>query len=195
MIFSVCSRRGSRGSRPMANSSPTRVHGTLVEVAEVGVLLLGRSGIGKSECALELVMRGHRLVADDVVLVTKGKNGAAIGSSPDLVRHYIELRGIGIVQVPSLFGPESVADRTEIQLVVQLEAWGAGEVERIGLDPKTIDVAGFDLAALTLPVAPGRNVASLVEVGARNHLRQKAGRSGVAELEDRVWSSLRRRDP
>ncbi len=177
------------------DSRARRVHGTLVEVAEVGVLLLGRSGIGKSECALELVMRGHRLVADDVILVTTGENGAPIGSSPDLVRHYIELRGIGIVHVPSLFGPASVADRTEIDLVVQLESWGAGEVERMGLDPKTHNVAGFELAALTLPVAPGRNVASLVEVGARNHLLQKAGRSGVAELEDRVWATLRRRDP
>ncbi len=179
----------------MSNSSPSRVHGTLVEVADVGVLLLGRSGIGKSECALELVMRGHRLVADDVILISSGESGKLVGSSPDLVRHYIELRGIGIVHVPSLFGTDSVAESAEIELVVQLEAWGSGEVERMGLDPKTIDVAGFDLAALTLPVAPGRNVASLVEVGARNHLLQKAGRSGVAELEDRVWSTLRRRDP
>ncbi len=179
----------------MSNSSPSRVHGTLVQVAEVGVLLLGRSGIGKSECALELVMRGHRLVADDVILISSGESGKPVGSSPDLVRHYIELRGIGIVHVPSLFGTDSVVERTEIELVVQLEAWGSGEVERMGLDPKTIDVAGFDLAALTLPVAPGRNVASLVEVGARNHLLQKAGRSGVAELEDRVWLTLRRRDP
>ncbi len=179
----------------MSNSSPSRVHGTLVEVAEVGVLLLGRSGIGKSECALELVMRGHRLIADDVILISSDESGKPVGSSPDLVRHYIELRGIGIVHVPSLFGTDSVAERAEIELVVQLEAWGSGEVERMGLDPKTIDVAGFDLAALTLPVAPGRNVASLVEVGARNYLLQRAGRSGVAELENRVWSTLRRRDP
>ena len=195
MTFSESSRRRSRNSSPMPNSSPSRVHGTLVEVAEVGVLLLGRSGIGKSECALELVMRGHHLVADDVVVLVKGENGVLIGSSPELVRHYIELRGIGIVHVPSLFGADSVMDSAEIDLVVQLEAWGTGEAERIGLDPKTIEVAGFELAALTLPVAPGRNVASLVEVGARNHLLQTAGRSGVAELEDRVWSSLRRRDP
>ena len=187
----------SPDTSPMAapNSRPTRVHGTLVEVAEVGVLLLGRSGIGKSECALELVMRGHRLVADDVILILAGDNGAPVGSSPELVRHYIELRGIGIVHVPSLFGPASVADRAEIDLVVRLESWGAGEVERIGLDPKTHRLGEFELACLTLPVAPGRNVASLVEVGARNHLLQKAGRSGAAELEDRVRSSLRRREP
>ncbi len=177
------------------SSGPTRIHGTLVEVAEVGVLLLGRSGIGKSECALELVMRGHRLVADDVVLIEAGESGEPVGWSPELVRHYIELRGIGIVHVPSLFGAASVTARTQVELVIQLETWGKGEVERTGLDPKTHCVAGFELAALTLPVAPGRNVASLIEVAARNHLLQRSGRSGVAELEDRVWSSLRRREP
>jgi len=177
------------------NSPPARVHGTLVEIAQVGVLLLGRSGIGKSECALELVMRGHHLVADDLVLLEAGESGSLIGWSPELVRHYLELRGIGIVHVPSLFGEASVVDRVAIDLVVELEAWGAGEVERMGLDRKTHKLAGFELSALTLPVAPGRNIASLIEVAARNFLLQRAGRSGVAELENRVWSSLRRREP
>src|SRR3990167_5085114 len=116
-----------------APSAPARMHGSLVEVGGVGVLLLGGSGSGKSECALELVMRGHRLVADDVVLIGPDEAGGPAGWSPELVRHYLELRGIGIVHVPSLFGPGSVADRARIELVVRLEAWGAGEVERIGL--------------------------------------------------------------
>ena len=170
---------------------PIRVHGSLVEVAGVGVLLLGGSGIGKSECALELVMRGHRLVADDVVLVAPDEGGAPLGWSPELVRHYLELRGIGIVHVPSLFGEGAVAERARIELVVRLEAWGAGEVERIGLERHAEDVAGFAVEVLHLPVAPGRNIASLVEVGARNHLLRSRGKSGAEELDARVFELLR----
>ena len=174
-----------------SSAAPSRIHGSLVEVAGVGVLLLGRSGIGKSECALELVMRGHRLVADDVVLVGVDDDGAPVGWSPELVRHYLELRGIGIVHVPSLFGERSVAERTRVELVVQLEAWGAGEVERVGLEQHTESFAGFEIAALHLPVAPGRNIASLVEVAARVYLLRRQGKSGVAELDERLSEALR----
>ncbi|MBM4336837.1 MAG: hypothetical protein FJ108_13150 [Deltaproteobacteria bacterium] len=175
-----------------APSAPARMHGSLVEVGGVGVLLLGGSGIGKSECALELVMRGHRLVADDVVLIGPDEAGGPAGWSPELVRHYLELRGIGIVHVPSLFGPGSVADRARIELVVRLESWGAGEVERIGLERRTEDVAGFRVEVLHLPVAPGRNIASLVEVGARNHVLRSRGKSGAEELDARVFAILRK---
>jgi HPr kinase/phosphorylase len=171
--------------------APARVHGSLVEVAGVGVLLLGKSGIGKSECALELVMRGHRLVADDVVLLGSDENGAPLGWSPELVRHYLELRGIGIVHVPSLFGERAVLDRARVELVIQLEAWGAGEVERVGLEQRFERLAEFDIASLHLPVAPGRNIASLVEVAARNHLLRQKGKSGAAELDERVIALLR----
>ena len=170
---------------------PIRVHGSLVEVAGVGVLITGKSGIGKSECALELIMRGHRLVADDVVLVEADTEGAPWGWSPEIVRHYLELRGIGIVHVPSLFGERSVSDRAKVELVVRLEAWGAGEVERIGLERHAEDVAGFEVEVLNLPVAPGRNIASLVEVGARNHLLRSRGKSGAEELDARVFELLR----
>lgn len=173
-------------------TSPTRIHGTLVEVAGVGVLLLGRSGIGKSECALELVMRGHRLVADDVVLIEPGPDGRPVGSSPELVRHYLELRGIGIVHVPSLFGESAVAERAAIDLVMQLEVWGAAEIDRLGLDQATLTIGGVEVAIRKLPVAPGRNVASLVTVAARNHLLQSEGRSAVADLDHRVSEALRR---
>jgi HPr kinase/phosphorylase len=176
------------GEAPLA---PSRIHGSLVEVAGVGVLLLGKSGIGKSECALELVMRGHRLVADDVVLVGCDDDGQPVGWSPELVRHYVELRGIGIVHVPSMFGESAVAERARIELVVQLEAWGAGEVERVGLDRHKEVFAGFEIAALHLPVAPGRNIASLVEVAARVHLLRRQGKSGVAELDERLSEALR----
>ncbi|MFQ5514235.1 MAG: hypothetical protein ACE5FG_07305 [Myxococcota bacterium] len=175
-------------------AAPGRVHGALVEVAGVGVLLLGGSGIGKSECALELVMRGHRLVADDVVLVARDAEGRLSGSSPEMVRHFIELRGIGIVHVPSLFGARAVRERTTIDLVIELEAWGVREVERTGLDRHTTTLAGVELATLRLPVAPGRNVASLVEVAARNLLLQRAGRSSAEDLEERVSRSLQAKD-
>lgn len=174
-------------------SVPTRMHGTLVEIAGVGVLLLGRSGIGKSECALELITRGHRLIADDVVVIEPTEDGVPLGRSPELVRHYIELRGIGIVHVPSLFGEDAVGTQARVDLLVQFEPWGAGDVERMGLDQKTRDLVGCEVAAITLPVAPGRNLATLVEVAARNHVLQKTGRSGAAELADRVWTALRSR--
>lgn len=171
---------------------PVRVHGALVQVEGVGLLLLGRSGIGKSESALELVMRGHRFVADDVVLLAPEEGGTLVGWSPELVRHYIELRGIGIVHVPSLFGKMAVAERARVDLVVHLEGWRDGEVERLGLDRQTEEIAGVEVAVVRLPVAPGRNVALLLEVAARNFVLQQSGRSGVAELDDRVAATLRR---
>jgi HPr kinase/phosphorylase len=172
-------------------AAPIRVHGSLVEVAGVGVLITGKSGIGKSECALELIMRGHRLVADDVVLVAADEDGAPLGWSPEIVRHYLELRGIGIVHVPSLFGERAVAERARVELVVRLEAWGASEVDRLGLERHAEDVAGMAVEVLHLPVAPGRNIASLVEVGARNHLLRSRGKSGAEELDARVFELLR----
>ncbi len=176
-------------------AEPLRVHGTLVLVAEVGVLLLGRSGIGKSECALELVMRGHRLVADDIVLVSPGPDGQPLGEAHEMVRHYLELRGIGIVHVPSLFGPAAVAAQAQVQLVVRLEAWDATEIERLGLDRRREGLAGVEVETLDLPVAPGRNIAALVEVAARNFTLSRGGRSGVADLDHRVTELLRRRAP
>ncbi|HXZ86277.1 MAG TPA: hypothetical protein VEI82_12385 [Myxococcota bacterium] len=174
-----------------APAAPARIHGSLVEVAGVGVLLLGRSGIGKSECALELVMRGHRLVADDVVLLGSDAEGRPLGWSPELVRHYLELRGIGIVHVPSLFGERAVLDQVRVELVVQLAAWGVGEVERVGLEQPKETLEGFEIAVIRLPVAPGRNIASLVEVAARNHLLRSQGKSGAADLDERVIALLR----
>ncbi len=173
--------------------TPTRIHGTLVEVVGVGVLLLGRSGIGKSECALDLVMRSHRLIADDVVIIGNDDEGQPVGWSHELVRHYLELRGIGIVHVPSLFGESAVAERGAIDLVIRLEAWKDEDVDRLGLDRESERIGGAEVAMIRLPIAPGRNVASLVEVAARSHRLQSAGVSRVAELDDRVLASLRRK--
>jgi HPr kinase/phosphorylase len=172
-------------------SAALRIHGTLVQVAGVGVLLLGRSGIGKSECGLELVMRGHRLAADDLVLVAYSEEGGPVGWSPELVRHYLELRGVGIVHIPSLLGESAVVDESPIDLVVQLAVWQADEVDRIGLDQRTYRLGEVEVASYHLPVAPGRNVATLVEVAARTLALQREGRSVVAELEDRLLAQLR----
>lgn len=173
--------------------APDRIHGTLVEVAGVGVLLLGRSGIGKSECAMELVLRGHRLVADDVIIVTCDGADGPIGHSPEMIRHFVELRGIGIVHVPSLFGASAVAERARVDLVVRLESWGSGEVERVGLERQTQKLGDFELDCVVLPVAPGRNVATLVEVAARNFTLGRQGRSAPRALDDRVNRTLSRR--
>jgi HPr kinase/phosphorylase len=175
-------------------AAPARLHGTLVEVASVGVLLLGASGIGKSEAAAELVVRGYRFVADDVVLVTRDGAGHLIGEGPELVRHHIELRGIGIVHVPSLFGPSAVAERVRIDLVVQLEAWGLAEVERIGFERETYGILGVEVSAVRLPVAPGRNVATLIEVAARDFILRRAGAIGVQALDQRISERLARGD-
>jgi HPr kinase/phosphorylase len=173
------------------DSRALRIHGTLVQVVDLGVLLVGESGIGKSEAALELVMRGHRLVADDMVLYARDESGRLVGWSHDLVRHYLELRGVGIVHVPSLFGESAVAESSSIDLVVQLAVWNPDEVDRIGLDQRTYRLGDVDVAAVHLPVAPGRNIATLIEVAARTFRLQRAGRSVVAELEDRVLARLR----
>ena len=174
-----------------SSRSATRIHGTLVEVAGVGVLMLGASGIGKSECAIELVVRGYRFVADDVVLLSRDGDGVVSGEAHELVRHYIEIRGLGIVHVPTLFGASAVAERARVDLVVELEAWGAHEVDRVGIDRMHHALAGLDVPAVRVPVAPGRNVATLVEVAARKFLRDRVGSSGAVELDDRVLAALR----
>jgi HPr kinase/phosphorylase len=173
-------------------SAPLRLHGTLVEVASIGVLMVGRSGIGKSECAAELVIRGFRFVADDVVLLARAPDGRLWGEGPELVRHHLELRGIGIVHIPSLFGAQAVADRAPVDLLVELEAWGLGEVERVGLDRETRELCGGPVSALKLPVAPGRNMATLIEVAARDYLLRRAGESGVRALDARIARRLGR---
>lgn len=141
---------------------------------------------------MELVRRGHRLVADDVVLIRPDAAGVPIGESPELVRHYVELRGIGIVNVPSLFGLEAVADRAPIQLVVRLSSWGEAEIDRTGLEMHVHNLAGFEVPSVELPVAPGRNLATLVEIAARSHELRMSGEGGAAALEGRVLKSLSR---
>lgn len=169
-----------------------RAHGALVDVLNVGVLLLGPSGIGKSECALELVQRGHRLVADDVVLLRTSEEGRLIGAAPELIRHHVEIRGIGIVYVPDLFGPDSVRDECEVQLVCRLEAWRRdAEYERIGLDRPYERWLEVEVPALLLPARPAGSMATLVDVAVRDHLQRRRGTSAVGRLEARLRQAAR----
>jgi HPr kinase/phosphorylase len=163
-----------------------QAHGALIDVLDVGVLLLGKSGVGKSECALELVCRGHRLVADDVVRV-KGDDGKLVGTAPERIRHYMEIRGIGLLYIPELYGPESVLEESSIDLLCRLEAWRDGvEYERIGIERPRESLAGVSVPALVLPVRPARNMATLVEVAVRDHLRREAGSNAAERLDSRM---------
>ncbi len=163
-----------------------RIHGALVQVLGVGILVRGPSGVGKSETALELVTRGHRLVADDVVELEIQSGGRLEGSAPELIRHHMEIRGIGLVYVPELYGEMAVLDRCRVELVCRLEHWDEGaEYDRTGLDRPTEEVAGLELPALVLPVRPSGNMATLVELAARDHLQRGLHGSAAARLEQR----------
>lgn len=169
------------------------IHGALVEVSGVGILLRGPSGIGKSECALELVSRGHRLVADDVVEIRTTSEGRVIGSAPQRIRHHMEIRGLGIIYVPDLFGADGVSDSSTIDLVCQLERWREdAEFERIGLDRVFEKIGGADLPCLTLPARPGGSMATIVEVAAREHRRRGEGINAPARLDERVRGDMQR---
>ena len=145
-------------------------HGVLVEVYGEGVLILGDSGIGKSETAIELVKRGHRLIADDAVEIKRVSNKTLVGTAPELIRHYIELRGIGIVDVRRIFGMGSVKETEKIDLVINFEAWEQGKMyERLGLDTEYAEILGLKIPSITIPVKPGRNLAVVIEIAAMNN--------------------------
>jgi HPr kinase/phosphorylase len=167
------------------------IHGVLVDVFGEGVLITGESGIGKSEVALELIRRGHRLVSDDVVEIRKVSNDELIGSAPDITRHFIELRGIGIIDAKMLFGVESVKDSQSIHMVIQLEDWNREkEYDRIGLDENYIEYLGNKVSCYSIPVRPGRNVAIIVESAAINYRQKLMGYNAAQELYNRVQNNL-----
>lgn len=166
------------------------LHGVLLDVYGVGVLLLGDSGIGKSECALDLVVRGHRLVSDDIVEMTR-KGSVLRGTGPELTRYHMEVRGLGIINIKDLFGVASVRYIKDVDMVVQLDRWQEGkEYERLGLDQRTYDVLGLSLPYVVMPVAPGRYLSVLIEVAARNHLLKTKGYDPARELATRLESRL-----
>ena len=167
------------------------IHGVLVDVYGEGVLIMGESGIGKSEAALELIKRGHRLVSDDVVEIRRVSDVTLVGSAPDITRHLIELRGIGIVDVKALFGVECVKDTQTIDMVIKLEDWEREkEYDRLGLNEEYTEFLGNKVVCHSLPIRPGRNLAIIVESAAVNHRQKKMGYNAAEELYKRVQQSL-----
>ena len=170
------------------------IHGVLVDVYGVGVLIMGESGIGKSEAALELVKRGHRLVSDDVVEIKKVSDETLVGSAPDITRHFIELRGIGIVDVKTLFGVLSVRETQNIDLVITLEEWNKEkEYDRLGLEEEYTEFLGNKVVCHSIPIRPGRNLTIIVESASVNHRQKQMGYNAAQELYRRVQESLTRK--
>lgn len=167
------------------------IHGVLVDVYGVGVLIMGESGIGKSEAALELIKRGHRLVTDDVVEIRKVSDETLVGSAPDITKHFIELRGIGIVDVKSMFGVQSVRETQNIDLVITLEDWNREkEYDRLGLEEEYTEFLGNKVVCHSIPIRPGRNLAIIVESAAVNHRQKQMGYNAAQELYKRVQENL-----
>jgi len=168
------------------------MHGVLMDILGLGVLIVGDSGIGKSECALDLVVRGHRLVADDTVEVRRRGETAVIGTCPDLTRHHMEVRGLGVINIRDLFGVASTRTSKRVELVVRLERWDPErEYDRLGLDENVFDLIGVKVPLIRMPVAPGRNLAILVEVAARNQLLRSRGLNAARDLVARLEQQLR----
>ena len=167
------------------------IHGVLVDVFGEGVLIMGESGIGKSEAALELIKRGHRLVSDDVVEIRKVSDATLVGSAPDITKHFIELRGIGIIDVKSLYGVESVKDTQNIDMVIILEDWDKDkEYDRLGLEDRYTEFLGNQVVCHNIPIRPGRNLAIIVESAAVNYRQKKMGYNAAQELYNRVQANL-----
>ncbi len=170
----------------------TIMHAVLMDILGLGVLIVGESGIGKSECALDLVVRGHRLIADDTVEIRCRAESVLIGTCPDLTRHHMEVRGLGLINIKDLFGVAATRSSKRVELVVQLERWEPGrEYERLGLDDLHYEILGLHVPLLRMPVAPGRNVSILVEVAARNQLLRSRGHHAARKLAARLERQLR----
>ena len=166
-------------------------HGVLVEVYGEGILLLGDSGVGKSETAIELLKRGHRLIADDAVEIKRVSSTTLVGKAPEIIRHYVELRGIGIVDVRRLFGMGSVKETEKIDLVINLEPWQTGKMyDRLGLDEQTTEILGIKIPSIELPVCPGRNLSVVIEVAAMNNRQKRMGYNTAQEFNKRLMESM-----
>lgn len=167
------------------------IHGVLVDVYGEGLLITGESGIGKSEAALELVRRGHRLVTDDVVEIRNIGSGVLVGTSPEITRYFIELRGIGIINVKTLFGVESVKEEQNIDLVIKLEEWDQHkQYDRLGLEEEYTEILGEKIICHSIPIRPGRNLAVICEAAAVNHRQKKMGYNAAQELYGRIQENL-----
>jgi HPr kinase/phosphorylase len=171
------------------------IHGVLIDVFGVGVLILGKSGIGKSECALDLILRGHRLVADDMVHVQKRSPSSLIGSGFEVIQHHMEIRGLGIINIRSLFGVEAIRERKKIELVVELLEWDAQqEYDRLGFENEKYIILDVELPLLRIPVTPARNLTTIIEVAARNHLLKVMGYDSALEFEKKLLHKMEEKE-
>ena len=162
------------------------MHGVLLDVFGVGILLLGKSGIGKSEIALDLVMRGHRLVADDIVDV-KRKGDSVVGQGSEIIKHHMEVRGLGIINIKDLFGVAAIRERKKIEIVLELVEWDPNvEYDRLGVEEKKFRILDVEIPMLIVPVRPGRNMTTIVEVAARNHLLKLQGHHSARDFQERL---------
>jgi HPr kinase/phosphorylase len=174
-------------------TASTSLHGVLLDVFGVGILLVGKSGIGKSECALDLVMRGHRLVADDVVGVKRKPPNTCYGFGSELIKYHMEIRGLGIINVKDLFGVAAIRDEKVVELVIELAAWDAQrDYDRLGIDEERFNILGVELPLLRIPVSPGRNITSIIEVAARNQLLKIRGHHSAKEFRAKLDAELAR---
>ncbi|HYS81879.1 MAG TPA: HPr(Ser) kinase/phosphatase [Anaeromyxobacteraceae bacterium] len=168
-------------------AAQTSMHGVLLDVFGVGILLLGKSGIGKSEIALDLVMRGHRLVADDIVDVKRVAPESVYGAGSEIIKHHMEIRGLGIINIKDLFGVASIRERKKIEIVLELVEWDPGvEYDRLGVDEKKFRILDVQVPMLIVPVRPGRNMTTIIEVAARNHLLKLQGHHSAKEFQERL---------
>ncbi len=169
----------------------THMHGVLMDVLGVGVLLTGKSGIGKSECALDLVIRGHRLVADDMVFIKKKMPAVLVGQAEESIQYLMEIRGLGIINIKDLYGVSSIRDKKIIDILLELVEWDEKhEYDRLGVDDRTTTILGIDIPHLSLPVRPGRNLSSIIEVAARNHLLKGMGFHSARDFQERLLARI-----
>lgn len=172
-------------------AASTCIHGVLLDVFGVGVLMVGKSGIGKSECAMDLVLRGHRLVADDIVNIRKQPPSTLYGTGSEIIKHHMEIRGLGIINIRDLFGISAVRDRKLLEIVVELAEWDPHiEYDRLGIDEQRYTILDVSLPLIQIPVRPGRNISAIIEVAARNHLLKLGGHHSAREFEDRLTAEI-----
>jgi HPr kinase/phosphorylase len=169
----------------------THMHGVLVDVLGVGILLSGKSGIGKSECALDLVIRGHRLVADDMVFIKKKMPAALVGQSVEAIQHLMEIRGLGIINIKDLYGVSSIREKKIIDMKLELVEWDPEhEYDRLGVDDRHVTILGVDIPHISIPVRPGRNLGSIIEVAARNFLLKGMGYHSARDFQERLMARM-----
>ncbi len=175
-------------------ASTSSLHGVLMDIFGVGALILGKSGIGKSECALDLILRGHRLVADDMVHIQKRSPSSVFGSGFEVIQHHMEIRGLGIINIRSLFGVEAIRERKKIELILELMEWDAHrEYDRLGFEEEKFSILGVELPMLRIPVTPARNLTTIIEVAVRNHLLKVMGYDSALEFEKKLLRKMEER--